>query len=365
MSTSPSSPGKVACSDCVPVTPERKAPAHEVFPEPRLAFVHAGRGSGEERRAVERIGDALLVHRVPGLVQRGEETVRQVVVAVAGGDAHVAAAELGHVRMRRLVLPSLREVVAERADHLFAEGLLRALRKIAGETAAVGLRTGANGGDQRHEPGAQLGKERLNGRHRHAVLGQVDERIVGMGVAGVVGGELAAQLDGLLQQRTHGGEIVGGTRPLPRMIGDRGVLAQLFDEGGGHARCALEIAARDADERGRIRIGALRFRPGLERIEEAPDLGIGLPVVAEATQQRELAAPGFRAARRHVSGLVPVQQRGGAAQVVDFLQARLERCEFGVAGHCGMLSVTIGWDQDRNPRFLGRRSMPSIREPRF
>ncbi len=244
--------------------------------------------------------------------------------------------------MRRLVLPAAREVVAERADHLLAEFLLRALGKIAGETAAVGLRAGADGRDQRHEPRAQFGKERLHGRHRHAVLGEVDERVVGMGVAGMVGRELAAQLDGLFEQRTHGGEIVGRPRPLPRMVGDRGVLAQLFDERGGHARRAIEVAARDADERGRVRIGTLRLGPGLERIEQAPDRGIGLAVVREAAQQRELAAPGFRAARRHVRRLVPVQQRGGAAQVVDFLQARLERCEFGVAGHCGVLSVTIG-----------------------
>ena len=305
--------------------------------------MHARRRSGEERRALQRVGDALLVHRVPGLVQRGEEAVRQVVVAVAGGDAHVAAAELGHVRVRRLVLPAARVVVAEGADHLFAERLLRAFRKIAGEAAAVGLRTGADGRDQRHETRAQFGEERPHRRHRHAVLGEVDERVVGMRVAGMVGRELAAQLDGLFEQRSHGGEIVGRTRALPRVVGGRRVLAQLFDERGGHARRAIEVAARDADERRRIRVRALRFGPGLERIEEASDRGIGLPVVAEATQQRELATPGLRSAGRHVRGLVPMQQRGGAAQVVDFLQARLERGEFGVACHCGDLSMECGF----------------------
>ena len=299
MSTSPSSPGKVACSDRVPVAPEREAPPDEVFPEPRLALVHARRRAAEQRRAFERVGDALLVHRVPGLVQRGEEAVRQIVVAVAGGDAHVAAAELGHERVRRLVLPAAREVVAECPDHLFAERLLRALRKIAGETAAVGLRAGADGRDQRHEPGAQFGEERLHAGHRHAVLGEIDERIVGMRVAGMVGRELPAHLDGLLEHRPHGGEIVGRPRALPRVVGGRRVLAQPFDERGRHARRPIEVAARDADERGRVRIGALRLGPGLERIEQAPDAGIGLPVVRQAAQQREL--PAARTPRRRAA----------------------------------------------------------------
>ena len=102
------------------------------------------------------------------------------------------------------------------------------------------------------------------------------------------------------------------------------MLAQSFDERGRHARRTIEVAARDADERGRVRVGALRLGPGRERIEEASDRGIGLPVVREATQQRELATAGLGAAGRHVGGLVPVQQRRGAAQIVDFLQARLE-----------------------------------------
>ena len=198
----------------VPVAPERQAAAHEVLPQPRLAFVHAGRRSGEKRRALERVGDALFVHRVPGLVQRGEEAVRQVVVAVAGGDAHVAAAELGHVRMRGLVLPAAREVVAERPDDLLAERLLRAFRKIAGEAAVVGLRTGANGRDQRHEARAQFGEERPHRRHRHAVLGEIDERVVRMRVAGMVGRELAAQLDGLSRAagRTAAKSLAGRAR---------------------------------------------------------------------------------------------------------------------------------------------------------
>ena len=323
------------------MAPERQAAADEILPEPRLALVHARRRAAEKRRAFELVGNALLVHRVPGLVQRGEEAVRQEVVAVARGDAHVAAAELGHERMRGLVLPAARVVVAEGANHLFAEGLLRALRKIAGETAAVDFRPLANGLDQRHQPGAQFVEERAHRGHRHAVFGEIDERVVGMLVPGVVRGELPAHFDGLLEHRPHRGEIVGRPRALPRVVGGRHVRAQPFDERGRHARRALVVAPRDPDERRDVGVLALRLGPRLERVQQVADARVRLLVVREAIQQRELAAARFRAAGRHVRGLVPVQHRCGAAQVVDFLQARFERGEFGVAGHCGDLSMQV------------------------
>jgi hypothetical protein len=63
------------------------------------------------------------------------------------------------------------------------------------------------------------------------------------------------------------------------------------------------------------------------------DAWVGLLVVRQAIQERELTPARLGAARRHVSRLVPLQHRCGAAQVVDLLQPRLERGEFGVASH--------------------------------
>ena len=56
--------------------------------------------------------DALLVHGVPGLVQRRKQRVAEVVFAHAGGDAHVARGEFRAERMMREVEPAAREVVA-------------------------------------------------------------------------------------------------------------------------------------------------------------------------------------------------------------------------------------------------------------
>ena len=288
--------------------------------------------AAEERRAVECVVDTLLVHRVAAFVQRREEPIGEIVVAIPRGDAYVAETELGHERVRGLVLAPAVEVVAERADDLFAERALLVLREIAGQAAVVQLRARANRLDQRHEAGAQFGEERAHLRHGHAVLGVIDERVVRVRVARIEAGELATQLHGLLEIGSHRGEVVGGPGTLPHVVGGGRVLAQTLDELVRHANRSLVVAPRHANQRRGVRVGTLRFGPRRQRIEQSADRGIGHPFVHDAAQERDLATACNGSAGRHVGHLVPTQHGFRAVQVVDRLQALLEIGEryFGI-----------------------------------
>ncbi len=117
--------------------PERPAAADHVLPQPRLALVHAGRGTAAERRAVESGRDALLVHGVPGLVDGREQRLADVVQIDPRGDPHVARGEARRERMMRLVEPPALEVVAEALDHVAAERDLRRLVEGSVQDAVV------------------------------------------------------------------------------------------------------------------------------------------------------------------------------------------------------------------------------------
>jgi hypothetical protein len=92
------------------------------------------------------------------------------------------------------------------------------------------------------------------------------------------------------------------------------------------------------------------------------DARIRLLIVGDAIQERELAAARFGTAGRHVRRLVPLQHRCGAAQVVDLLQSRLERSQFGFAGHGQKLSVGFRIGQVFRS---DRRSVSRIRDGDF
>src|SRR5581483_9246961 len=132
--------GKCLAQPRIEMLPEAAAAPYHVFPKPRLALVHAGRCAAAERRAFQLGPNALLVERVPRLVQGGEQRLGDMVLAHARGDAHVAGGELRAERMVRLVETAAVEVVAEAPDDGEAEGHLRRLGKRAEETAVVDRR---------------------------------------------------------------------------------------------------------------------------------------------------------------------------------------------------------------------------------
>ena len=93
---------------------ESAAAPNNILPEPRLAFVDAGRDALAQWRAIERDAYALLVHRMAGLVQCRKQCVTKIVLVDAGGDAHVAGRKARAERMKRKVKPTAVKVVARR-----------------------------------------------------------------------------------------------------------------------------------------------------------------------------------------------------------------------------------------------------------
>ena len=140
--------------------PERAAAPDLVFPQPRLALVHPQRRALGERRVGERAFEALLVERVAGLVERAVEGGREEVGVSARGDPHVVRRrERGGERVRRAVLASAPEVVAELARHREPEVPLPVRVEGAAHRPVAHLRPSGDGLDQRHEFGAQFGED--------------------------------------------------------------------------------------------------------------------------------------------------------------------------------------------------------------
>ena len=69
--------------------PERTAPPHGVFPEPRLRLVDAERDRLPHRCTVVLGVEPLVVEAVPGLVEHAEQRVAEVVGLEADGDPAV------------------------------------------------------------------------------------------------------------------------------------------------------------------------------------------------------------------------------------------------------------------------------------
>src|SRR5205823_2538366 len=105
----------------IEMLPETPAAPNHVFPQARLALVHAGRGARPKRRTFVARIDALFVKRVAGFVQGREQRFAEIVVLDARGYAHVAGAELGTKGVMRLVEAAAVEVVAEALDRHHAE----------------------------------------------------------------------------------------------------------------------------------------------------------------------------------------------------------------------------------------------------
>src|SRR5262249_60780538 len=94
--------GELVLQRRIVVFPEWTAARDHVLPEPRLALMHARRHAMAERRAIERLAHALLVHGMAGFMQPPEQRIADVIVAHAGGDAYVTGREPGAERRQGL-----------------------------------------------------------------------------------------------------------------------------------------------------------------------------------------------------------------------------------------------------------------------
>src|SRR2546423_11007403 len=119
------------------MTPESAAPTDKVLPEARLRFMNARRRTATERGPGDLAAHALLVHRVPGFMDRTEQALVEERTRHARGDADVIGAETAREGMGRDVLSPMLEVVAEPLDHPKRVGNLEVGVVIAMEDAVI------------------------------------------------------------------------------------------------------------------------------------------------------------------------------------------------------------------------------------
>ena len=230
----------------------------------------------------------------------------------------------------RLVEPPALEVVAHALDDGRAERHLRPFRERSSQAAVVGERLLGDGAHDRHQRRAQLGEQRQHRGRRHALVGAVDQRVGDVRVGREKAGVLAAEVERPLQQRPHGGEVVGGARPGPGVVGGRAVRAPAGDEVGRHLDRLLEVAARDADEAGVVAVWRQAVGVGLQRVEQLAERRIGELLMCQPAQHGAL--PGARRcpARRHVGRLVPAQHGARRGEIADLAQPAPELFELGL-----------------------------------
>ena len=141
-------------------------------------------------------------------------------------------------------------------------------------------------------------------------------------------GVAAGELDVPLQVRQQDREVGGALRLDPRVLARRAGAGHLGAELGGDPAGLLPVAADDADQVG---VDAVPIFAGLgvvelraRRLDQPPDLVVAEHLVADLGQGRELLGAGLAAGRRHHRALVPGEQRGGPAEVVDLAEALAE-----------------------------------------
>ena len=310
--------------------PEGAAATHDVLPQARLALMDARRRAMPERRSLQVGADPLLVDAVAGLVERAEQGVGHIVVAHPRGDAHVAQRELGHERVVGLVLPPALEVVAELLDHPEPEGELRPLGRAMMEARIVHRRLRRDGVHQRDQPSAQLGEDSPQRRGLHPVVRVVDQRVGDALVSREEAREAAAQVQRLLEERAHPGEIVRRPGLRPGLVRDRRVVVEVRDERPRDLHGLVVFAARGAHQRGLV--GVVREAGGLgpELVEQPADRGVGESLVRDPAQHGELPPARRGAAGGHVGRLIPAQHGRGHVEVVNLHQSALEFCELAI-----------------------------------
>ena len=101
------------------------------------------------------------------------------------------------------------------------------------------------------------------------------------------------------------------------------MAVELGRERRRHLDGALVIVARHAQQAGIIGVVWQAFRVRLEIIEQPADRRVGKLLMRQLAQGRHLASARRRAARRHIGGLIPAEQRRRRLKIVDFKQAGL------------------------------------------
>ena len=191
---------------------------------------------------------------------------------------------------------------------------LRRLGERAAQAAVVGRLLLGDGAHDRHQRRAQLLEQRQHRGRRHALVGAVDQRVGDVLVGREEVGVLPAEVERLLEQRAHGGEVVGRPRARPGIVGGGAERAPAGDELGRHLGRLVEVAPHDAHQARIVAVVGQALGIGRQIVEQLAERRIGEPLVRQPAQGRALPGPRGRSALGHVGGLVPAEHRARAAQ---------------------------------------------------
>ena len=230
--------------------------------------------------------------------------------------------------MGRDVLAASLQVVAELGDQV--ERVLDLQRRVVAEIEhPVVDRIGVprNAGDQRHDRLLELGEDRFELVGGEARLKTIQQRVIRAALIPERVGDLAVELEVLLEGRREDLEVGLPACLLPHGPRGRAGPSSLGYELGRQLALLLVVAPGDPDQARLIRVERLSRGLVLQLVEQPTDLVARETDVGKALESGELVGPAAHAAWRHVRLLVPFEHGGGPAQVGDLSQDRFQPFE--------------------------------------
>ncbi len=274
--------------------------------------------AGHPDRLVQPVARAaLLVEGVPRLVHHPHQGLGEIVLVVAGGDAHVAGGTAAE-GMQRHVQPPTGEVEARRAHQPLAQRLL-----VGDGEGSHGPQRRRLGGlpvedapDQLRQEAGQTGKQGVDPLGAGAGVMLVQHGVVGRQAHGRRLG-LAALADTAQHLRQAGqqlGEVAFRPRAAPRHLAGRdrlaGCLDQVAGDGGGVA-----VGAPHLPQVGRL--PCVQPARALRLGQPVGHAGFGLQLVGQHGQGGGLLGPPVAGTVGHHGLAVPAQDAQGVADGGD------------------------------------------------
>ncbi len=293
---------------------------------------HAARRADRLQAPIHR--QVALVERVPGLVQNAHQRLGEIVLVVAGGDAHVVGGAAAK-RMGADIEPAMREIEADPLHQARRRPALRRDRERASAARAsaatplggpapprsdrAGNRRSRRTGDRSRRPKlrARSGREepRTGSRPRRSALAAATSRC-SRSISSRNGSTAAKSFAGRAVRHTvsHCEEMrerastnaPGSASAWPR----RRVISRRLALCHGSSACALAL-----------RLG-----------QQIADLGGGQLLVGEQAQARQLLGAGGGTPRRHHRGTIPIEH---ADRFLDRAEAAKSRFQLLIGGHRG------------------------------
>jgi len=222
-------------------------------------------------------------------VQHAHEGDGEVVLVVAGGDAHVVGHAAAEGMQRGVEAPVL-EVEADGRHQLAGQRLLlgdgeRPLEQQRGRLARLAVQ---HVRQETRQEGRQVREDRIDARRPAAGLVFVQEGVVERAAQalGLGGGGLAGQVQHLLQGRQDGGEVGRRPRLAPGHLAALAGLGERLHEVAFQRRGVQPAPAHLSEVRLGPGVQALGLRRGL--VEELVQRGIGQDLVADDAQGRQV-----------------------------------------------------------------------------